>query len=573
MTSITVRTNSAKNIVAGALVAKYNANGTRVLRYHVDFHHTALNLHKELSAPEIDILQRKVDALMASWDEKYEAFQHKGNIASGQDAADQLTIEAESRLNSLQRILHKTLNFDDRVNWDDLRDNRSFQRRKYPEDQPTLVFPSAPNYVEPQISLLNRLLGARDRIIEEALGRHQIEMADWEKSLHRKEAAYRNIYNDWKSKKERFEAQQDLEEAEFRRLKQEANEKVDALIRGVETGDPQAVIEHACLVLERSDYDGLFEKSFEIDYSPEARTMLLECELPSPAHVPTLKAVKFIKSTGEMRETHLTEREQAANYDSVCYQICLRTIHELLEADVHRNLERVVFNGFATGIDVRTGQSNRSCILSVSTSRAEVEAVDLARVDPKACFKSLKGVSASTLVSLSAVPPVLQMNRQDRRFVEARATVEGLQETTNLAAMDWEDFEHLVRELFEKEFAVRGGEVRVTQSSRDGGIDVVAFDPDPITGGKIVIQAKRYTRTVGVSAVRDLYGAIHNEGASRGILVTTADFGPDAHQFARGKPMTLLSGSNLLYLLEKHGVRAKIDLAEARRELNLRSSA
>ena len=30
--------------------------------------------------------------------------------------------------------------------------------------------------------------------------------------------------------------------------------------------------------------------------------------------------------------------------------------------------------------------------------------------------------------------------------------------------------------------------------------------PDPITGGKIVIQAKRYTRTVGVNAVRDLFG-------------------------------------------------------------------
>jgi restriction system protein len=27
-----------------------------------------------------------------------------------------------------------------------------------------------------------------------------------------------------------------------------------------------------------------------------------------------------------------------------------------------------------------------------------------------------------------------------------------LDNTTNLAAMDWQDFEHLIRELFEKEF-------------------------------------------------------------------------------------------------------------------------
>ena len=132
--------------------------------------------------------------------------------------------------------------------------------------------------------------------------------------------------------------------------------------------------------------------------------------------------------------------------------------------------------------------------------------------------------------------------------------------------MDWEDFEHLIRQLFEEEFAVDGGEVKVTRASRDGGVDAVAFDPDPLRGGKIVIQAKRYTNTVGVSAVRDLYGTLINEGASRGILVTTADYGPDAYSFAKDKPLTLLSGSNLLNLLGKHGHKACIDLAAARAE-------
>jgi restriction system protein len=80
-----------------------------------------------------------------------------------------------------------------------------------------------------------------------------------------------------------------------------------------------------------------------------------------------------------------------------------------------------------------------------------------------------------------------------------------------------------------------------------------------------VIQAKRYAYTVGVSAVRDLYGTVMNEGASKGILVTTSDYGPDAYEFASGKPLTLLSGSNLLHLLAKHGVCAHINLNEARK--------
>lgn len=106
--------------------------------------------------------------------------------------------------------------------------------------------------------------------------------------------------------------------------------------------------------------------------------------------------------------------------------------------------------------------------------------------------------------------------------------------------------------------------MKVTRSSSDGGVDAIAFDPDPISGGKIVIQAKRYTRTVTVSAVRDLFGTVMNEGASKGILVTTADYGPDAYQFATGKPLTLLNGANLLHLMEKHGYNARIDIREAR---------
>ena len=55
-----------------------------------------------------------------------------------------------------------------------------------------------------------------------------------------------------------------------------------------------------------------------------------------------------------------------------------------------------------------------------------------------------------------------------------------------------------------------------------------------------------------------------NEGASKGILVTPADYGSDAYQFANEKPLTLLSGSNLFHLLERHGYTARIDVAEAR---------
>lgn len=58
-----------------------------------------------------------------------------------------------------------------------------------------------------------------------------------------------------------------------------------------------------------------------------------------------------------------------------------------------------------------------------------------------------------------------------------------------------------------------------------------------------------------------------NEGATKGILVTTADYGPDAYDFVKGKPLTLMNGANLLYLLEKHGHQARINIREAKEAL------
>jgi restriction system protein len=56
-----------------------------------------------------------------------------------------------------------------------------------------------------------------------------------------------------------------------------------------------------------------------------------------------------------------------------------------------------------------------------------------------------------------------------------------------------------------------------------------------------------------------------NEGATKGLLVTTADYGPDAYEFAKSKPLILLNANNLLFLLDKHGQKTRIDLAEAKR--------
>jgi len=79
------------------------------------------------------------------------------------------------------------------------------------------------------------------------------------------------------------------------------------------------------------------------------------------------------------------------------------------------------------------------------------------------------------------------------------------------------------------------------------------------TGGHTSAATAAAENTVGVSAVRDLFGTLQNEGASKGILVTTSGYGQASYEFAQNKPIELIDGANLLYLLSEHaGIEAKI---------------
>jgi restriction system protein len=130
----------------------------------------------------------------------------------------------------------------------------------------------------------------------------------------------------------------------------------------------------------------------------------------------------------------------------------------------------------------------------------------------------------------------------------------GGDEEPDLYEMDPIDFESLVADLFR----AMGMQAVMTQRSNDGGVDVDALDPAPIRGGKIVVQVKRYRNTVPPTAVRDLYGTVQDAGANKGVLVTTSGFGPGSHTFANGKPLELVSGSELVDLLHRHGLRGRL---------------
>lgn len=327
-------------------------------------------------------------------------------------------------------------------------------------------------------------------------------------------------------------------------------------------GEKHSVIERLDYVLDNVMLPGSVPHVWDIDFDEEQRIAVIEMGLPDIVHKPPFKKV-YLKSGTVKRPLNQTERKELV--PNIHPAILLRTAHEIFRNDLDKTINLLVVNGWVKFDDPRTGINTKAYTASLMVAREQMTALNLAKINPLLAFESLRGKSAGKLIEIIPIEPVLSLNRQDSRFVNAKEVLSALGTETNLAAMDWQDFEHLIRELFEKEFSGRGAEVKITQASRDRGVDAIVFDPDPIHGGKYVIQAKRYTNTVDVSAVRDLCAVVKKEGASRGILVTTSTYGADAYAFANNEPVTLLNGSELLGLLKKHGYTFRINLQEARR--------
>lgn len=551
--------------------------------WEIELRHDGLNKYRVIRGTDRYVVEQKAAAQRAAWDDMWAKKQdveerkrvREAAIRSKEEktalAADR-TKYAQEAIAALEGVLDHTLRVNDAVAWDSLLDKAPFPQTR--PSKPTLAaVPAEPRSSDPKykpdLTLVDKLFARRrDRKVREAAALYAADHAAWDdrkSTIEEKNSASKNKYVKavavWDKAKAEYESQQN---ATNRRI----NEQKDRYLRK----DSGAISDYCEMVLGNSEYPDYFPQEWDIEYRPEPQMLLVDYSLPSIDKIPSLETVKYVASRNEFAEKNLSDAALNRLYDKLLYQIALRTIHELYEADTVDALRTIIFNGWVASTDKSTGLTVNPCIMSIQASKDEFLALDLSKIDPKACFKHLKGVGSSKLHGLAPVAAIATINKEDRRFVTPYEVVDAIDSSNNLAAIDWKDFENLIREIFEKEFASNGGEVKITQASRDGGVDAVAFDADPIRGGKIVIQAKRYTNTVGVSAVRDLYGTTLNEGATKGILVTTAEYGPDAYKFAQGKPLTLLDGGNLLHLLAKHGHRAKIDLCEARQMLGDRKN-
>ena len=122
----------------------------------------------------------------------------------------------------------------------------------------------------------------------------------------------------------------------------------------------------------------------------------------------------------------------------------------------------------------------------------------------------------------------------------------------DLLEVDASNFERLMATYINK----MGFDIESKKETSDGDIHYVTKTTNPM-GGKIVslIRAGPYEKNIDRPLIEELYHDMGEKGAIRAAFITTSDFTPDALEYARDKPISLINRYELIESLKRTGVK------------------
>jgi len=468
--------------------------------------------------------------------------------ARDEEAADK-TAAVERQSAQLQDLLRSSLTRDPSVSLASLR--RGDEIPPLDLDQLAVPIP-APQWedFEPQPPRgLQRILGGQQRY--EAACEAARQAFDQAQADHQNREAQRRSQVD--------DARQahDRQFADVQREVDAHNAHIDEMEAGLRTNERRAVSEYVRAVLDRSPYPPQFPAQRSARYIPESSLLAVEWYLPPVEVVPQNKSFRHVKTRKVVEPIARSQAEVGQLYQSVIAQIALRTLREIFDSTPEDMISTVLFNGRVHAIDPHTGQKIQPHLITLRATRQQFQALVL----DEPTFNAVKCVRRYFFADISPHPeelipvePVVPFSMADPRTIDPIDDISGTDKRPNLLELTPGEFEAFIQNLFTK----MGFDTKLYQASGDSGIDLVAYDSHPITGGKFIIQAKLYTRTVQPTHVRDLWGTVQHEGATKGIMITTSGYGPDSYKFAGGKPLDLIDGSGLLALCQQYDIPARI---------------
>lgn len=458
--------------------------------------------------------------------------------------AAECAADVQSLIDELDSVLTAGIRRRNEITFESLK--RSFQPPPFDPAGLDSPLPGAPQWA----SFAPRPPGAFGRLIGRE-ARYEREEAIARQAYEKEKTRYEATDTERRRKlTERHRAYQEWISGKAREV-EEYNTEIDEFERSVRSGDSDAVARFFTLVLDASLFPEAFPHRTRVIYRPEARELVVEYELPAQEIIPTTRDFRYMPGNNEIKALPRPPKEIKERYARLIAQVTLRVLHDVFSVDPAYLVETASFNGHVSTKDKATGQPIHPCLISAGVSKELFSTFVLTDLDPVACLKRINALVSPHPYELQAVRPMVDFEAllSQYKFVEGIDAVAGLDSRPDLLAMTPTEFEHLTKQLFE----AMGMKSWVTQPSKDDGVDAVAVNEDPVFGGVCIIQAKRYSKAVGIESVRALAGVMEDKHATKGILVTTSWVGNDSRAFAaRHGRIQLIECEELAYLCKEH---------------------
>jgi restriction system protein len=300
-------------------------------------------------------------------------------------------------------LLASTLEVDDYVDLNALKvekvEHPPFEPGRLANPTPPLaplVYPPEPAFQPP--APLGALAGKKKKqaALEQAQAQHQAAVATWQQHCHAMHSDYLAAQEKCKAKEvARAEqlvaatAQYD-EECKAREAQAQAqNEALAKLINNMAFDVEDAIQEYVGIVLSNSAYPEAFPVEHTFNFDLPTRELTLQVSVPEPSAVPSVKEYKYVKAKDEIAETNLPVKAQKDRYAGAVWQVAVRTLHEIFEADRAGKIHSISLTVGVNRVAPATGLPETVPLVVVAADRQAFNAFDLANVVPEATLSHL----------------------------------------------------------------------------------------------------------------------------------------------------------------------------------------
>lgn len=321
--------------------------------------------------------------------------------------AEEMNADLASMLDEIDGLLAATLAVDDFVNLEEFKVTNVEHPPFDPgplgtptPPMPELVYPPEPPFVEPPApSGLSGAFGGKKKhteAVEQARAAHGAAVQQW-----RDQCAH--MYNSYLSE-QGMRRQQEADrvtklaeaetayQAECRQREADAearNAEVTKLINDLAFDIPAAIEEYVGIVLSNSVYPECFPVSHEHQFDLATRELTLAVTVPEPSAVPAIKEYRYVKAKDDIAATMLPAKAQKDRYANAVWQVAVRTLHEVFEADRAAKIHSIALSVGVNRTAPATGLPETVPLVVVGADRETFTKFDLANVVPDATLAHL----------------------------------------------------------------------------------------------------------------------------------------------------------------------------------------